>query len=147
MISIPYYETSYFIFHNFSAHAIKIDGVIYPTAEHAFHAQKFESEELRSRIVACPSPIAAFTLGKELKPQHRSDWNEVKVDVLTNIIRQKALQNPDVKEALLRTGVEEIVEVNPKDSFWGSGADGKGWNYTGKILMKIREELKGTVSP
>ncbi len=71
----------------------------------------------------------------------------MKVDVLTNIIHQKALQNPDVKEALLRTGGEEIVEVNPKDPFWGSGVDGNGWNYTGKILMKIREELKGAVSP
>jgi predicted NAD-dependent protein-ADP-ribosyltransferase YbiA (DUF1768 family) len=37
MIKIPYYEKSNFILHNFSAHAIKYNGVIYPTAEHAFH--------------------------------------------------------------------------------------------------------------
>ena len=139
MISIPYYETSYFVFHNFSAHAIEIDGIIYPTAEHAF---KFEDEALSKRIIDCPSPIAAFKLGKELKPQRRTDWDDIKVDVLTNIIRHKAQQNADVKEALLLTGVERIVEVNPNDDFWGDGPDGNGKNHTGEILMKIRDELK-----
>lgn len=142
MISIPYYETSNFVFHNFSAHAIEINGTVYPTAEHAFHALKFEDEALRKRIRECPSPIAAFTLGKELKPQRRADWDEVKVEVLTNIIRHKARQNADVKEALLLSGDERIVEVNPHDDFWGDGPDGKGKNHTGEILMKIREELK-----
>ncbi len=146
MIAIPYYETSYFAFHNFSAHAIEIDGVIYPTAEHAFHALKFDNDELRQKIIDCASPIAAYKLGKELKPQRRSDWDEVKVEVLTNIIRHKAHQNPDVKEALLASGDERIVEVNPNDDFWGDGPDGNGLNHTGEILMKIRDELRAVSS-
>lgn len=146
MITIPYYETSYFAFHNFSAHAIEIDGVIYPTAEHAFHAFKFEDDVLRQKIIECKSPIAAYKLGKELKPQRRSDWDEIKVEVLTNIIRYKAQQNPDVKEALLLSGNEKIAEVNPNDDFWGTGPDGQGMNHTGKILMKIRDELRASIS-
>lgn len=146
MITIPYYETSYFAFHNFSAHAIEIDGVVYPTAEHAFHASKFNDNELRQKIIDCASPIAAYKLGKELKLQRRSDWDEIKVEVLTNIIRHKAQQNSDVKETLLSSGNERIVEVNPNDDFWGDGPDGNGLNYTGEILMKIREELRVTSS-
>ncbi len=146
MISIPYYETSYFALHNFSANAVEIDGVTYPTAEHAFHALKFDNKELRDQIVACASPVAAFKLGKKFKPQRRSDWNDIKVDTLTDIIRKKAQQNPDVQEALLLSGDEEIVEVNPNDDFWGSGPDGNGQNNTGKILMKIREELKASTA-
>lgn len=146
MISIPYYETSYFVFHNFSAHTIEYQGLTYPTAEHAFHAMKFKDAALREQIRTAPSPIAAFTLGKELKPQRRADWDEIKVGILTDIIRHKAQQNEDVKEALLASGSEEIVEVNPNDDFWGSGADGKGLNHTGKILMQIRDELAGAIA-
>lgn len=142
MITIPYYEESYFALHNFSAHAIEIDGITYPTAEHAFHALKFDDSNLRDRIIACPSPIAAFKLGKELKPHRRPDWDDIKIDILTDIIRHKAQQNPDVKETLLLSGSEEIVEANPTDDFWGNGPNGDGQNHTGKILMKIRDELK-----
>lgn len=65
----------------------------------------------------------------------------MKVDILTEIIRCKTEQNADVREALLATGDEEIVEINPNDDFWGNGANGDGQNQTGKILMKIRDEI------
>lgn len=142
MITIPYYETSYIALHNFSAHAVTIDGITYPTAEHAFHALKFDDHAIRDEILSSRSPVAAFALGKKYKPLRRADWDDIKVEMLTTIIRHKAQQNPDVQESLLQSGDEEIVEVNPHDDFWGNGSDGKGLNHTGKILMKIRDELK-----
>lgn len=143
MIAIPYYETSNFVFSNFSAHSIEFGGVLYPTAEHAFHAQKFDDNQLRSQIRSCSSPLAAWELAREFKPNRRKDWDSVKVSVLTEIVRAKVAQHLDVKEALLATGTEEIVEVNPNDEFWGKGADGTGQNQTGKILMRVRAELRG----
>lgn len=142
MIAIPYYETSNFVFSNFSAHLVNYEGWAYPTVEHAFHAQKFEDKDLRSQIQNCPSPIAAWGLARKLKPQRRTDWDDIKIEVMTNIIRSKIEQNPDVKTALLATGNEEIVEVNQYDDFWGNGPDGNGQNHTGKIFMKLREELR-----
>jgi ribA/ribD-fused uncharacterized protein len=142
MITIPYYETSFIALHNFSANAIVIDGITYPTAEHAFHALKFDDHRIREEIINSASPVAAFHLGKKYKPYRRADWDDIKVGVLEDIIRRKAQQNPDVKEALLLSGDEQIVEMNEHDDFWGSGADGNGMNHTGKILMKIRDELK-----
>ncbi len=141
MIQIPYYETSYFALHNFSAHAITMNGVVYPTAEHAFHAHKFADDAIKKEILHSPSPAAAFRLAKKYKPQRRPDWDAIKVGVLEDIIRHKVQQNPDVKEVLLLSADEEIVEVNPNDDFWGNGPDGNGENHTGKILMKIRDEL------
>jgi ribA/ribD-fused uncharacterized protein len=141
MITIPYYETSNFCFSNFSAHAVEFNGIKYPTAEHAFHAQKFSNKEVCERIRNCGSPLAAWELAHELKPQRRQDWDDVKVEILTEIVRSKVSQHPEVKNALLATGSEDIVEVNPNDDFWGNGADGNGQNHTGKILMKIRKEL------
>lgn len=140
-VKIPYYETSGFCFSNFSAHAIEFQGVKYATAEHAFHAQKFDDTKLREEIVGCGSPLAAWELARKLKPQRRADWNDVKVGILTDIIREKVRQYPEVRTALEETGNREIIEVNENDDFWGTGADGNGQNHTGKILMKIRDEL------
>lgn len=126
MITIPYYETSHFVFSNFSAHPVEYNGVTYPTAEHAFHGQKFDDTELRERVRTAKGPLAAWKLGKEFKPQRKANWNDIKVGILTEIIRAKTAQNDEVREALLASGDELIVEHNPNDDFWGDGADGKG---------------------
>lgn len=147
MIGIPYYETSNFALHNFSAHTITYEGMMYPTVEHAFHALKFKDDMLREKVRTCGSPLAAWELARELKPQRRADWNDVKVAILTDLIRTKVAQHKDVRDMLIATDSEEIVELNPNDDFWGSGADSKGQNNTGKILMKIRGEIASRNEP
>ncbi|PTY02415.1 hypothetical protein DB346_09275 [Verrucomicrobia bacterium LW23] len=42
---------------------------------------------------------------------------------------------------LIETGGREIVEASPRDDLWGSGAEGTGKNWLGKILVKLRERL------
>lgn len=142
MIAIPYYETSNFIFSNFSAHTIEFNGVQYQTAEHAYHAQKFEDKGLCTQIQSCSSPLAAWQLSRKLRAHCRKDWDSVKVEILTAIIRAKIAQHPEVEKVLLATGEEEILEINPNDEFWGNGADGNGQNQTGKIWMQLRAELR-----
>lgn len=141
MVNIPYYETSHFVFSNLSAHRVSYNGVEYPTVEHAFHAQKFADQSIRQQIKDSASPLQALTLARQLKPQRRTDWDEVKVGILTEIVREKVLQHKEVHEALMATGTDDIVEINPNDDFWGNGPDGNGQNRMGKILMHIRSEL------
>lgn len=146
MIQIPYYETSNFVFSNFSAHAVEYKGVTYATVEHAFHAQKFDQlPEVQGRVVSARSPLQAWELAREFRLQRRADWDDVKVDILTEIVRAKVAQHKEVYDALLATGDEEIVELNPNDDFWGSGPDGNGRNQMGKILMAIRDGPDGEV--
>lgn len=144
MIKIPYYETSHFVLSNFSAHKVIFAGIEYPTVEHAFHAQKFDDPELREQIRQSGSPLEAWRLGTSANAHTRTNWSKIKVGILTDIIRHKANQHAEVRDALIASGTQEIVENNPHDSFWGSGADGKGQNTTGKILMKIRDELQNS---
>jgi ribA/ribD-fused uncharacterized protein len=142
VIKIPYYESSHFVFSNFSPHSIEFDGILFPTAEHAFHAAKFDDPTIKSEIQHSRSPLEAYTLGKKYKDKRRGNWDDIKLDTLYQIMVEKVAQHTEVKDALLATGNEEIVEDNPNDDYWGNGADGKGQNQTGKILMRIREELK-----
>ncbi|QHO44322.1 Riboflavin biosynthesis protein PYRR [Arachis hypogaea] len=46
---------------------------------------------------------------------------------------------------LLTTG-SVLVEASPHDFFWGGGRDGKGLNYLGRLLMKLRSEFLGESS-
>jgi ribA/ribD-fused uncharacterized protein len=142
MIKIPYYETSNFVFLSFSPHSIIYKGILYPTAEHAYHSAKFDDEKIRNEIIHAGSPLKAFNLGQEYKSLRRKNWDEIKVNILYEILVEKVKQHDEVRDALIATHDQEIVEDNPTDDFWGIGKDGKGKNYTGKILMKIREELK-----
>lgn len=141
MIKIPYYETSYFALHNFSAHSVLYKGAIYPSVEHAYHSSKFDDETIKKEIQNSGSPFLAYALGQKYKSVRKSDWNQIKVDVLYEIIKEKVSQHEEVKNTLLATDNEEIVEDNPNDDFWGIGKDGNGQNNTGKILMRIRKEL------
>jgi predicted NAD-dependent protein-ADP-ribosyltransferase YbiA (DUF1768 family) len=47
-----------------------------------------------------------------------------------------------MSKCLLETGDREIIENSPVDSYWGIGPDGRGENMVGKILMRLRKELK-----
>src|SRR3989304_7141966 len=108
MIKIPHYETSYFLFSNFSPHAIVYKGVLYPTLEHAFQAQKFLNEKIREEIRNAPSPLAAFKLGRKYSGK-RDDWNEIKLNIMYELLKEKVLQHAEVKEELFKTENEEMI--------------------------------------
>lgn len=72
----------------------------------------------------------------------RRDWEEVKLDIMYELLKCKFDQNPSLKEKLINTGDRLLVEGNDwHDTYWGV-CNGKGSNHLGKLLMKLREEYK-----
>jgi len=72
----------------------------------------------------------------------RKDWEEIKEDVMYKVVLAKFVQNEELKYKLLDTGSAELIEENNwGDRIWGT-VNGKGRNLLGKILMRVREELK-----
>ena len=143
MIKIPFYENTAFPLHNFSAHTISFQGRVYSTVEHAYHAQKFIDEEAKEAVRTALSPLAAKELANTKFREFRiSNWQEVRLAVMEALLRAKIEQHKEVRDFLLKTGNEEIIEESITDQFWGVDARGVGQNHTGKILMKLREELK-----
>lgn len=92
----------------------------------------------------CPNKSSEFVslngyeakkLGK--KVELRNDWNEIKVGLMKELVKQK-FSKPDLL-AKLKSITDEIVETNNwGDTFWGK-CYGKGQNILGKILMEIRD--------
>ncbi len=54
----------------------------------------------------------------------------------------KLSTHADIREMLLSTGNEEIVENSSVDYYWGCGTDVSGKNMLGIILMEVREILR-----
>jgi ribA/ribD-fused uncharacterized protein len=61
---------------------------------------------------------------------------------MVRAMRRKFESHPELREMLLATGDEELIEASPRDYHWGCGADGSGKNMTGRLLMQVRKELR-----
>lgn len=141
--AVYWFSTPFDPLSNWSAHAVVIWGQRFPTVEHAFHYRKFSDKypEIAKQIIDAPSPWAAMQVERRYHEKRRGDWQEVKVGIMTEIVRAKVAQNDDVRQALLKTGNKRIIENSPWDEFWGIGADAKGKNQMGEILMLLRSEI------
>ena len=131
------FRDDYYFLSNFYECNITYNGVTYRNNEAAFQAQK---DIKRSEEFANLSPASAKRLGR--KVTLRRDWEEVKLDIMYELLKCKFDQNPSLKEKLINTGDRLLVEGNDwHDTYWGV-CNGKGSNHLGKLLMKLREEYK-----
>ena len=58
----------------------------------------------------------------------RTDWHEVKLDIMHRADHAKFTQNNDLALMLLAAGDAELIEDSPGETFWRSGADSAGLN-------------------
>jgi N-glycosidase YbiA len=137
---ITFYTPDFYVFNNFSAHAVEFRGELYPTAEHAYQAAKCTDPRGKEEIRNARSPLLAKGLANEkYRPARDPEWDDKKLAIVAEILRAKLAQHAEAREALIKSSGEEIVEDSPTDYFWGAGADGSGQNMLGKMWMKIRE--------
>ena len=122
---------------NFYPVEVVLDGVTYPSVEHAYQAAKTLDLEKRKEFLAL-SPGGAKRLGQRL--EIRQDWSDVKLSVMTRLNEQKYMQ-PDLRKKLCDTYPQEIVEGNTWGDTFSGVCNGKGSNHLGKILMAIRMQI------
>lgn len=140
---ISKFSGKYRFLSNFFPAPTEYDGIIYPTSEHAYQAAKTLDPVLRYGILTCGSPGRAKSLGKHFVL--RPDWDEIKIEVMASILYDKFTRNLELRQALIETGDEELIEGNTwGDQFWG--VDGTGHNWLGKLLMKLRGHVRRFVS-
>jgi len=90
--------------------------------------------------------VRALNLSFSMGTQIRSDWENIKIDVMYEALKCKFSTYPHLKTLLLSTAGSVLVEASPHDLFWGGGRDGEGLNYLGRLLMKLRSEFLGESS-
>lgn len=119
---------------------IEYGGIVYPSTEHAYQAQKTNDPDLRLQISKAP-----FKGIKRMVKDLRPDWEEVKVSIMKDLIE---LKFGPLAQKLLDTDPMYLEEGNYwHDNFWGNCSCPRcstivGQNVLGKLLMKRREILK-----
>ena len=137
--AIHFYENEYYMLSNFSAFSIRYKGRDWPTSEHAYQAMKFLKDTVQENIRKAPSPYHAKLIAKQYSESKRTDWQEIKLGVMEEILKVKLEQYPYIQKKLIESEEKMLVENSPIDSFWGSGPDNLGTNHLGKIWMSLRK--------
>lgn len=141
---IDFFDGEFAFLSNFYNASCIFEEKFYPTVEHAFQAAKSLDHAERDWIAAAGSPGLAKRLGRRVNL--RSDWEKIKFDVMEECLRSK-FTDPVLKQKLLATGDEELVEGNYwHDNTYGNCSCEKckdivGRNMLGNILMKLRTEF------
>lgn len=148
MTTINFYLTGekYGPFSNFSRHSVKLDGKTWPTSEHYFQAQKFAGTQYEEQVRKVKKPSEAAKMGRDRSLPLRKDWESVKDNVMRDAVYAKFTQHEDLKELLLSTGNDKLVEHTVNDSYWADGGDGSGKNMLGIILMEVRDKIRNEKS-
>jgi|SRR6478609_889984 len=123
---------------NFWPVKIEMDGIIYPSVEHAYQSAKTDDVAIRTVIASTESPGKAKRLAKELIPNNK-EWAKVKVWVMFTLL-QKKFRYENLRKKLDSTDGLVLIEGNNwGDTFWGVDVRKGGSNMLGKCLMAIRE--------
>ena len=126
---------------NFYPAPFKYKNRMWDTSEHAFQAAKAVNPVDAATIRAASTPGKAKRMGRVIVI--RPDWDDIRVQVMDDIVFAKFDQNPSLKQRLLDTEDAELVEGNHwGDDFWGVPHGRHGENHLGKILMSVRSRLR-----
>jgi ribA/ribD-fused uncharacterized protein len=131
---------------NFHPCSVRVSGVVYPSAEHAYVAMKTDVPEIRAEVALLPKAARAKAFGRNKNFRLREGWDELKLGAMYVAVQSKFHQCPDLAERLLETGDARLEEANDwNDRFWGT-VNGDGDNWLGVILQTVRDELRSGAS-
>ena len=115
-------------------------------------AELFEDNEILEEIMETADPKKIKALGRKVKNFDEKKWNETKYSIVFVGNLLKFSQDENLKDFLISTKNDIIVEASPYDKIWGIGMSAddefvenptrwKGENLLGFALMEVRDEL------
>lgn len=134
---------------NFWPSPVILDGDRFESVEAGYQAAKTLDGQVREKIRRLPTAADAKRFGRRIGKliPFRPAWNDdFKVRLMRDLLRQK-FTDPDLRQRLITTGSEELVEINFwHDLYWGRcvchKCGGCGRNMLGVLLMAIRAECR-----
>ena len=141
---------------NFYPCFLKIDDRCWPHVEAFYQSRKSVNPKYHERILQKEKPswskyvgdcridyerISKLSWFRKHPEDLRTDWDEIKVEVMKKALHVKFTQHENLRRALQNTRTAELIEDSQNDTFWGSGKDGDGKNMLGVLLMELRARL------
>ena len=160
-------EKPYGVFSNLYRREIEVGGITHPTVEHAYQSLKPRDLRVRDWLMSAPAPSLVALAAHVLPPDDadpteimgrtadallgfhtRPGWSRLRYPWMFACLRAKFEQHDDLRELLLATGESQIIEAGRIDDDagrrWGI-VNGRGQNYLGRMLMRTRAQLAGTI--
>ena len=137
--------------------SILYDDQVFTTSEQLFMYKKakfFGDEPIAARIVVLGThPKNAKDLGRQIRGYDEEKWKKIREQMMYEAVYEKFSQYLDLKKKLLDTKDKILVEGTPFDPIWGvmikwdddrilDEKNWKGQNLLGKVLMRVRSDLK-----
>ncbi len=117
-------------------------GLEFHTVENIYQAMKTEKSDIEEkRKISLMSPFKSKSYGRRLMV--RSDWDQIKIQVMEYALSHKFAPNTSWGEKLKRYNKEIVEWNNWNDTFWGIDLTGNGKNQLGLILTKLHNSLNG----
>ena len=146
-LRITYFRGRFAFLSNFFPCLVSYGGVVFKSVEHAYQYSKAVSPASNEALAVMTAPTAkqAKALGRWLVM--RPDWELIRISVMEELLRSK-FTNPELRKLLAATGSTPIISGGQHhETFWGvclcpHCSDQLQHNHLGKLLMKIRGELK-----
>jgi len=108
---------------------IIVEGISYPSVEHAFRAAKISDRDLKFKISKASNLLDVQKLLKDA--WIRPNWDDVKYATLHQLVKLKFDSHKDLANILISTGNKPLGR-RKRDNF-----------KLGQILMKVRGEIVG----
>ena len=146
-------HSSYYFLSNYYCAPIQYRDIKFDDLEHAYqYAKAIEFNDINSSeaILCARTPSTAKLIGSKVKNFNTNEWNKVKENIMTHLLKIKFAPGTDMANKLLATAGKSLAEagqsptysigmsLNNKDLF---KYDKWGKNVLGNLLMKVREEL------
>jgi hypothetical protein len=135
-------------------------GITYSSAEQFMMAGKarlFGDADALGQILSEPSPAKAKAIGRRVQKFDSAVWERHRFDLVTVGNVAKFGGDAALREYLLATADELLVEASPRDRIWGVGlardnplvhqpSRWRGRNLLGFALVRARAILRGEVA-
>jgi len=140
---------------NFFIASFKVDTHTYICVEQYMMAGKallFKDEIKFKEIMSETNPANMKRLGKQVTGFDPAVWKRNKIRIVREGVLAKFSQHIALKNYLLSTGTNVLIEAAPYDAIWGVGCEAHnpnliypekwpGSNLLGFILMDVRDEI------
>lgn len=121
--------------------------IIFSSVEQFYQYSKFIDTDIAwaESIRRTRNAYEAKRLGQNRSHPINPSWDKIKVSIMNWGLRIKFTNDDELRQLLLSTADEILIEANPYDKFWGQNPQtGFGQNMMGQCLMNIRSEIRCT---
>lgn len=127
------------------------ENIIAPSVENLYQSMRFtDYPNIQQEIMEQKSGFGAKMVSKKYRKNFtRSDFDNIKIDIMLWCLQLKASQHPNYRNLLLQTNDKFIVEISNNDQFWGAKPNHDnsiytGHNVLGQLHMHLRDIIKSS---